>query len=191
MSKPSFQHFTAFTTNYGGRARCLLTKLMVSPPFDPAPPQTTHPPNIEIVGLWDTGATNSMITKATADALGLVPTGSIEINHAGGKSVTNTHLVNFFLPNNVVIPFLPVSECPGLVPNAGALIGMDVIASGDFAVTNVGGKTCLSFRVPSIEKIDYTAMANKIKFSGVGRNDPCPCGSGKKFKKCCGNKLNP
>jgi hypothetical protein len=22
-------------------------------------------------------------------------------------------------------------------------------------------------------------------FRGVGRNDPCPCGSGKKFKKCC------
>jgi uncharacterized protein len=21
----------------------------------------------------------------------------------------------------------------------------------------------------------------------VGRNDPCPCGSGKKFKRCCGN----
>ncbi len=21
----------------------------------------------------------------------------------------------------------------------------------------------------------------------VGRNDPCPCGSGKKYKKCCGN----
>ncbi len=20
----------------------------------------------------------------------------------------------------------------------------------------------------------------------VGRNDPCPCGSGKKYKKCCG-----
>jgi len=20
----------------------------------------------------------------------------------------------------------------------------------------------------------------------VGRNEPCPCGSGKKFKKCCG-----
>ena len=20
---------------------------------------------------------------------------------------------------------------------------------------------------------------------GVGRNDPCPCGSGKKYKKCC------
>ena len=23
----------------------------------------------------------------------------------------------------------------------------------------------------------------------VGRNDPCPCGSGKKFKKCCGANL--
>ncbi|MCE7872495.1 SecC motif-containing protein [bacterium CPR1] len=22
--------------------------------------------------------------------------------------------------------------------------------------------------------------------TGPGRNDPCPCGSGKKFKKCCG-----
>ena len=22
----------------------------------------------------------------------------------------------------------------------------------------------------------------------IGRNDPCPCGSGKKFKKCCMNK---
>jgi len=27
---------------------------------------------------------------------------------------------------------------------------------------------------------------NSIK---VGRNDPCPCGSGKKYKKCCGNPL--
>jgi len=24
--------------------------------------------------------------------------------------------------------------------------------------------------------------------SKIGRNDPCPCGSGKKYKKCCGNK---
>ncbi len=23
----------------------------------------------------------------------------------------------------------------------------------------------------------------------VGRNDPCPCGSGKKYKKCCGRGL--
>ena len=25
----------------------------------------------------------------------------------------------------------------------------------------------------------------------VGRNDPCPCGSGKKYKKCCESKNSP
>jgi hypothetical protein len=28
-------------------------------------------------------------------------------------------------------------------------------------------------------------------FKGVGRNDPCPCGSGRKFKKCCLNVASP
>nr|WP_249146199.1 SEC-C metal-binding domain-containing protein [Bradyrhizobium diazoefficiens] len=31
-------------------------------------------------------------------------------------------------------------------------------------------------------------MANLYK---VGRNDPCPCGSGKKYKKCCLNSQHP
>jgi hypothetical protein len=26
-----------------------------------------------------------------------------------------------------------------------------------------------------------------MKIIDIGRNDPCPCGSGKKFKKCCIN----
>lgn len=30
---------------------------------------------------------------------------------------------------------------------------------------------------------------SKIDISKIGRNDPCPCGSGKKFKKCCGANL--
>ena len=25
----------------------------------------------------------------------------------------------------------------------------------------------------------------------IGRNDPCPCGSGKKYKKCCEERLGP
>jgi len=25
-----------------------------------------------------------------------------------------------------------------------------------------------------------------VRKSRVGRNDPCPCGSGKKYKHCCG-----
>jgi len=26
-----------------------------------------------------------------------------------------------------------------------------------------------------------------VQSTKVGRNEPCPCGSGKKYKKCCGN----
>jgi preprotein translocase subunit SecA len=32
------------------------------------------------------------------------------------------------------------------------------------------------------------AEPKKRKSAKVGRNDPCPCGSGKKYKKCCGRK---
>lgn len=28
-----------------------------------------------------------------------------------------------------------------------------------------------------------------VKGEKIGRNDPCPCGSGKKYKKCCGRNL--
>ncbi len=31
------------------------------------------------------------------------------------------------------------------------------------------------------------AEQNNMNFEKVGRNEPCPCGSGKKFKNCCGN----
>ena len=28
-----------------------------------------------------------------------------------------------------------------------------------------------------------------VKGKKIGRNDPCPCGSGKKYKKCCGRNI--
>ncbi len=33
---------------------------------------------------------------------------------------------------------------------------------------------------------DQKASGTVRKEKKVGRNDPCPCGSGKKYKKCCG-----
>ena len=33
---------------------------------------------------------------------------------------------------------------------------------------------------------DAKEAVRQERFKGVGRNDPCPCGSGKKFKKCHG-----
>ncbi len=33
---------------------------------------------------------------------------------------------------------------------------------------------------------EYRSSKIVVKDKKIGRNDPCPCGSGKKYKKCCG-----
>ncbi|WP_312701960.1 SEC-C metal-binding domain-containing protein [Sedimentibacter sp.] len=35
-------------------------------------------------------------------------------------------------------------------------------------------------------KKDFNRSKIVVNENKVGRNDPCPCGSGKKYKKCCG-----
>lgn len=40
-------------------------------------------------------------------------------------------------------------------------------------------------RRDELYKIEKTSKT-LVKPPKVGRNDPCPCGSGKKYKKCCG-----
>lgn len=95
------------------------------------------------------------------------------------------------MPNRVFISQLEATS--GKLKDADMLIGMDVINRGDFAVTNVGGKTTMTFRMPSCECIDFVIKRRGREIirmgttpTQVGRNDPCPCGSGKKYKKCCG-----
>jgi uncharacterized protein len=39
---------------------------------------------------------------------------------------------------------------------------------------------------PSVVQINAFFHAPVAKAAKAGRNDPCPCGSGQKFKKCCG-----
>lgn len=43
----------------------------------------------------------------------------------------------------------------------------------------------LDYRRRITEKA-FKKPAVQIKTKKIGRNDPCPCGSGKKYKKCCG-----
>lgn len=38
---------------------------------------------------------------------------------------------------------------------------------------------------PTYEQVQQPYVRTSAK---IGRNDPCPCGSGKKYKKCCGRK---
>jgi len=41
-------------------------------------------------------------------------------------------------------------------------------------------------RISRIKMMKTTFQKSQTKFHKVGRNEPCPCGSGKKYKKCCG-----
>jgi uncharacterized protein len=44
---------------------------------------------------------------------------------------------------------------------------------------------------PAAEVMEWHAERERARFSGVGRNDPCPCGSGAKFKRCHGRGPDP
>ncbi len=44
----------------------------------------------------------------------------------------------------------------------------------------------LTWAKPSEPAQTAAAPQSKLSNSKPGRNDPCPCGSGKKYKKCCG-----
>ncbi|MBI4165915.1 MAG: aspartyl protease family protein [Acidobacteria bacterium] len=171
----------------------IVTSIQLTTAFDPRNPPTPPPTSISASALWDTGATGSSITPSVARELGLTPIGARMVNHAGGSSLSNTYLVNLHLPNGVGIVGVPVTEL-GETTLFGVIVGMDIIIRGDFAITNTNGQTWVSFRVPSIQGIDYVQEAQKIRYAGVGRNDPCPCGKtdaiGKpiKFKKCHGRR---
>ena len=113
------------------------------------------------------------------------------VNDASGQKISNTYMVNVMLPNNVGIPFLQVTE--GVLAGFDMLIGMDIISKGDFSISCSGGKTVFSFQLPSTHEIDYvdgkmtqTPLVKAEK--EPGRNDPCPCGSGKKYKHCHGKQ---
>jgi len=184
----------ALTSYYKGKSNVLINDASVSTPFDPAKGDP-HPENLKkYKALWDTGATGTCITQKVVDECGLLPVSRTKVHHADGETTSLVYLVSIFLPSNVVFPQTRVikGKLPG---NVDLLIGMDIIGSGDFAVTNFEGKTVFSYRAPSIECIDFVkdlderkALEAKSKIPKVGRNQPCPCGSGKKYKKCCINK---
>ena len=179
----------AFTQRYEGITNVLKTECTVYPAFDPRSSQ--FPEGCKVNCLWDTGATNSVISARLVQALNLKPIGKVTISHAQGKTDVSTYLINIMLTNNVGVPFLQVSE--GVLSGFDMLIGMDIISQGDFSLSCAGGKTVFSFQTPSTHEVDYVSgrmvQAPIVKTEKEpGRNDPCPCGSGKKYKHCHGKQ---
>jgi preprotein translocase subunit SecA len=41
---------------------------------------------------------------------------------------------------------------------------------------------------PTVDTVEGEGAKQPVVNNGpeIGRNDPCPCGSGKKYKNCCG-----
>ena len=68
--------------------------------------------------------------------------------------------------------------------------GTDEIASGALAaISSNKSAGALIDNAPAVVEESKSAKQQtvvKSEFEKTGRNDPCPCGSGKKFKQCCG-----
>jgi len=181
--------FHAFTIKSPGKLREIITDIGISLPFIDKKNQTQSDRIFRTKALWDTGATNCVVTKQTAKELNLKPIAVSRVSHADGISIANVYFVNVYLPNNLIIPNVRVTECADSAGNFGVIIGMDVITLGDFSITNVNNSSTISFRIPSVQTIDYVHEADLIQkklYRNTGRNAPCPCGSGLKYKNCHG-----
>lgn len=191
MPRVGLPQFRAFTLKFDGRVNRIISDVSVCAGFDPGQPPEPLPEFITTRALWDTGATGSCISPEVSERLKLTPVGKARVNHAGGGGETDIFLVNLLLPNRVQVAGVAASQLRG-THDFGAIIGMDIISSGDFAITHAGGRACMSFRIPPCQTIDYVAAANAVQFAKVGRNDPCPCGRKSdngapvKYKHCHG-----
>lgn len=144
---------SAHTVEYTVKVRELRGPVRVAAAFDITKTKTL-PPHEDFVALWDTGATGSVITTNVVNKCGLKPTGRAKVRNVEREYITTVYLISMLLPKRVLLPELRVTEGT-LSPGVDVLIGMDVISFGDFVVTNKDGKTCFSFRAPSIERIDF------------------------------------
>lgn len=176
----------SFTVSYNSKSNVLNANVGVSP-------------NIQVnnsyidskwVSLWDTGATRTVITNKIVSELNLKPVSMGTARTPQGQYNAYMYYINLFLPNHVVFPKLLVME--GQPSGCDILIGMDVIGNGDFVVSNYDNKTTFSYRFPSSAKLDFVEHSYLLPFvnrgeqNGPAKNSPCPCGSGKKYKQCCG-----
>jgi len=164
----------SFTYTYNGISKYIITDAEIE-----------HDGKIEkMEALWDTGANITFINDKLINKLSLKPEGDGFTDTLSEEKIPSKYYkINLILPNNIVFPNITVAN--GETKTCDILIGMDVVSQGDFAISNYDGKTKIVYRKPSIGEFSY----EPAKSEKVGRNDPCPCGSGKKYKHCCGRNI--
>jgi len=164
----------------------LVTDCGIAPAFD----ASAGVPSMGPVGLasfkaiWDTGATGCVITPAVVAACGLKPTGMTLASGMNSSGMCETYLVCICLPNRIVFPSHKVIKADLPAGGPDILIGMDVITLGDFSVTNKGGVTLFSFRVPSELSTDFVQEhQRRMAMGGALSRGPRPDRPGKTFGK--------
>ena len=60
------------------------------------------------------------------------------------------------------------------------------LRQGILAMDNIPGEELRFDMLRQIAEITGSTPSQQAHKQKIGRNDPCPCGSGKKYKKCCG-----
>ena len=101
--------------------------------------------------VWDTGATNTLVSSQVVEALGLVPIEKSLVEGVGGIVESSVYRISIYLADNIV--FKNVKVLCSDIGDYDLVVGMDIIAQGDFAISNNGGQVCFSFRYPSKERI--------------------------------------
>jgi predicted aspartyl protease len=143
----------SFTVHAPALLRELKTDVGIAPAFDPIG-TGPHPNFTQFEAIWDTGATHSVVSEKVVNECKLKPVGMTEVHTANGSCDCEVYIINLMLPQKVFFPNIHVTKA-NLGGKTELLIGMNIITKGDFAVTNKDGKTCFSFRVPSLELIDF------------------------------------
>lgn len=149
--------------------------------------------SLNIIGIWDTGCSKTTFNEEDLKSIDASYTGPAQSQTASELIPVSVYMANLKLSPDLVTS-LQVIGNPKFQKGY-ALIGMDLIAAGDFSITNHGNETVMSFRFPSLHHIDYGKKPDYVSSLHpkpepsrseikVGRNDPCPCGSGKKYKNC-------
>lgn len=134
--------------------RVLTMPVKVAPPL--LGPGKSPAKTRDCQAVWDTGATGTVVTQAVVDDLGLKPIGLVECHTANGSKQCSVYMVCLMLPNGINVD---VRGTEGTLEGFDVLIGMDVITLGDFSITNLNGKTTMSFRIPSQHEIDFVRQA--------------------------------
>ena len=99
-------------------------------------------------GLWDTGATHTVISAKAVRLLRLIPVGKTRVLHAQGEDTVPTYYIYMKLPGQMEIT--GITALKGRLSDVDVLIGMDVINRGDFFIGNQNSQTTFMFRMPSV-----------------------------------------